>query len=182
MMKDLPQSLRDHPQCVRYFDTWQRNEGSIVFVPLAEILKANGLLEEACSVCEQGLRHNPDSISGRLLLASVYWAINRRDDAERMAAQVLARMPDHPEASQYVTNSIAPKPVTAELKPAGASDSSAGLWQTPTMADILVGQGEYEAALRILGELVQKDPKNSILRRRLNEIQEMASGEEQTIV
>ncbi len=149
---------------------WNHNKGSIAFVPLAEILRTEGFLEEAQQVCERGLEFNPESVSGRLILASVYWDQNKKSDAERIANQILDRMPGHAEALKYVARQRS-RPVLPQKL----------LWQTSTMAEILADQGEYREAVGILDRLVKRDPKNKDLKLRLNELEEMVSGEEKTI-
>ncbi len=175
-MNEVPAPLREHTQFLKYFETWSRNRASIVFVPMAEILRDQGLLDEALELCKIGLEHNHDSISGRLIQASVYWALNRKTEAERVAAQVLARMPGHPEALKY-----APKLRQEALKQK-KSVQGKDMWHTPTMAEILVGQGEYQEAIRILQELSVQDPKDRELRMRIQELEEMITGEEKTVV
>lgn len=101
-MKRIPKALRGHEQFCRYFDIWRRNQRSIVFVPLAEMLQTKELLAEACQVCEAGLQYNAESISGRVLLASVYSALGRQRDAERLAHEILKRMPAHSQALKYL--------------------------------------------------------------------------------
>ena len=114
-LKQIPKAVADNAQFARYWDILQMNPASIVFVPMAELLREAGCLEEARDVCEQGLRHNADSISGRLLLASVYLALGRAGEAEHLAREVRARMPGHPEAARYIKS----QPAVPPLYPAG---------------------------------------------------------------
>lgn len=223
-IQDLPESLRDNPQYIRYLKIWSCNETSITFVPLAQMLRERGFLEEAREVCEMGLKYNVTSISGRLILAAIYSALGRMGDAKDLAVQVLKRMPGHPEALKYISEESSIKDVKS-TKPAktvlkripghpgalkntskkpnikdvkskdralsvldsrdearlGALDIK-DLWLTPTMAEILAGQGELREAINILNRLRKKEPKNVKIRKRIKELQEIGSGDEKTLV
>jgi len=168
-METVPEAMQNNPQFLRYFATWRENEASIVFVPMAEILRDAGYLEEACQVCEKSLEHHPDSISGRLLLASLYWGLQRRADADRLAREILERMPEHPEAIRYLKNGL--------KRPLRASDPL----HTATMAEIMVKQGAFGDAVQVLRSLLKEDPTNRDIRHRLAEVEEMLSGEEKTV-
>lgn len=168
-METIPKEFRNNAQFLRYYEIWREHEASIVFVPLAQMLRKGGYLKEASEVCEKSLPHHPDSISGRLLLASIYWDLGQRDQSERLAREILERMPDHPEAIRYLKGHSAF--VQAESDPLA----------TTTMADILIQQGAFSDAAEILRKMVAGSPGDRELRNRLAEIEELLSGEEKTI-
>ena len=168
-MERIPEEFRNNAQFLRYFEIWREHEASIVFVPLAQILRNGGYLQEASEICETSLPHHPDSISGRLLLASIYWDLGKRDQADRLAREILERMPDHPEAIRYLKGS------------AEAAQTPHDPLATTTMADILIQQGAYSDAADILRKMIAGNPGNRDLRNRLAEIEELLSGEEKTI-
>jgi predicted Zn-dependent protease len=168
-MESIPEKFLNNPQFLRYYEVWCENEASIVFVPLAQMLRDGGYLQEASEICEKSLKHHPDSISGRLLLASIYWNLDRKEKADRLAREILERMPDHPEAIQYLQTGSGP------VKNLGDP------MYTETMVDILVEQGAYGDAAEVLRQLIKGNPGNRLLRHRLTEIEEMLSGEEKTV-
>ncbi len=176
-MKQVPEQLRDNQQFKQYYELWRQNQGSIVFVPMAEMLREQGCLDEARFVCEQGLKQNPESISGRLILASVYSSLGQMQQADAMAQEVLERMPEHPEAQRYLISKNVAEP--GEVK---SQLSENDPWENVTMVQILVGQGEYDAAAKIIRALLRKSPDNQQLRQRLHEIEDELSGEEKTVV
>lgn len=153
-MQRIPDQYRDHPEFRRYFEIWQHNEASFVFVPLADMLRRGGFLEEAREVCLRGLKHHPDSVSGRLVLASIYWELGQRAEAHRLASEILERMPSHPEARKFLGGATREVPLTM---------------QTLTMAEILAGQGAYREACEIVQLLLQREPENERLRGRLQQ-------------
>lgn len=154
-MESVLEKYRDHPEFQRYFQVWRQNEASIVFVPLANILRADGCLPEAREICERGLKHNPESVSGRLLLASIYWDLGQKKEADRLAREILVKMPTHPEAHKYLLG----RPTV----------SFAPLMRTLTMAEILAKQEAFDDACAIVEELLQADPENEGLKKRLAE-------------
>lgn len=168
-MESIPKEFSNNAQFLRYYEIWREHEASIVFVPLAQILRDAGYLKEASEICEKSLPHNPESISGRLLLASIYWDLGKRDLADRLAREILERMPEHPDAIRYLKTS------------ADSAPPSRDPLATTTMADILIGQGAYSDAAEVLRKMIAGNPDNRELRNRLAEVEELLSGEEKTI-
>lgn len=168
-MDVLPEVFNDNAQFKRYYETWCENEASIVFVPMAEMLREEGLIQEACDVCEKSLRYHQGSISGRLLLASLYWDLGKKKKADQMAREILNRMPDHAGARKFLTGGKGPK-----RKPDNPL-------HTTTMVEVLVRQGAYQDASVVLRDLIRADPTNQDLRKRLAEVEEQLSGEEKTV-
>ncbi len=165
-MEQIPKAYQDHPQFQKYYEIWCRNEASFVFVPLADMLVKEGLLEEARTVCERGLKHHPGSVSGRLILASVYWSLGQKEAADGLAQAILKEMPDHPGAGRYLLTS-----------PAVSSSPLPQLPKTMTMADILAGQGAYREACQIVQVLLESEPGNEKLSQRLQQWQQQEMGQ-----
>jgi len=67
-----------------YRDKLQQNPGSLVFVQLADCYRKKGLLEEATTTCEDGLKRNPALLSGQLMMGRIFMA--RRMHAEAVDA------------------------------------------------------------------------------------------------
>lgn len=168
MFKRVPKTFKNHPQFTRYLELWHQDESSFVFVPLAALLREQGYLKEAQEVCAKGLSHHPDSVSGRLILASVYWDLGNKKEADRLAREILEVMPHHDEARRFLevkAPSLSPK------KPGVSSYQPVAPWHTATMVDILLKQGADDEAVHILRGLLNRDPKNRALRKRLKELE-----------
>lgn len=58
-----------HPVIYEYLKKYQDDPTSRVFAPLAESYRKAGLLDEAISVCREGLRIHPGFVGGRVALA-----------------------------------------------------------------------------------------------------------------
>lgn len=181
-MEQIPEKYRNHPAFQRYFDLWQKDESSFVFVPLADMLRSEDLLEEAREVCERGLQHHPDSVSGRLILAKVYWNLGRKEEADGIARQILERMPSHPEAQKFLLHDPLGSEATSDQReregeappalPAEGVTRTPIMMQTLTMAKILAEQGAFTEARTIVQMLLQQDPDNGQLIKCLQEWQQ----------
>lgn len=71
-----------------YREMLKFDPGSRIFVPLAEELCAAGRWEEAAKVCEEGLRHRPDSLRGRALLGSALMEMGEAEESERVLLEI----------------------------------------------------------------------------------------------
>lgn len=184
---NLPETLMKNPHFARYYRTWEKNQLSIVFVPLAQICREQGLLAEAREICEKGLAQHPHSVSGRLLLARVYFDLEEMGQARRLVEEILAELPAQKEAHsllQKILRCCGPaknsqmqgdvrRPTEAYLEgtPQGAPtsvneadgifiQSAAPLWENVTMAKIYADQGEIKIALQIVERIIARDPQN----------------------
>lgn len=152
-----PESLMRNPHFSRYFRTWQKNPLSIVFVPLAQICREQGLLQEAREICENGLKHHPHSVGGRMLLARIYYDLDDFENAKATAEQILEEMPAQSEA-QSLLEKIQRSPIGATAsKPIEGTKS---LWENLTMARIYADQGETKIALGIVERILKRNPDN----------------------
>ncbi len=66
-------NLLNNSHFLRYHNQWQENPTSILFAPIAEYLISYDLLDEALKICLAGLVHHPKMVSGRLVLAKIYF-------------------------------------------------------------------------------------------------------------
>ena len=162
---EIPEILQDHPEFQRYFAVWRKNQSSFVFVPLADMLRRSGHSDIALQVCEKGLEYHPDSVSGRMILASVYFELGQKYEADRTAREILARMPGHPEAAKFLLGESAHDPGTTVSEREFTSLAP----KTITMAEILAGQGAYREAASIIKALLLRDPQNERLQQYLRE-------------
>jgi len=173
--------LSKNPHFVRYFNTWQKNPASIVFIPLAELYREQGLFVEAREVCLKGLEHHPRSIAGLLMLAQLEYDRELYAEARRLAGQVLSQIPGQREARALLSKIDAAS--TAEgLDEDPCSDTrseerpsaveAAPLFETCTMAQIYADQGEKRTALQIVKNILARDPANE----RARTLEEQWSG------
>lgn len=146
MMNDIPNSLKRDPNFSRYLNKWAVNEASIVFIPLAEILRKNGLLDKALDVCRKGLGFHPESVSGRLQLARILADRNDIAEARKVLLDILSCIPDQADA----------KEILERLKKKEKVDC----FETFTMAKICLDQGDSRRALAILETVLARDPGN----------------------
>ena len=142
-----------NPHFSRYYHTWQQNERSLVFIPLVEYFRTKGLVQEALALCEKGLVHHPQSVTGRLALARVYSDLGKKEEAETLLRAILTELPGQQEALLLL----------AKLQ--GPSDFSTipvalGPWDTCTMAAIFARQGDHRKALGIVEKILALDPEH----------------------
>lgn len=71
-------------------EKFARNPTSRIFAPLADAYRRAGRIDEAIDVCQRGLRHHPDYLSGQLVLARTYYDRGDLDMAANVFRQVLA--------------------------------------------------------------------------------------------
>jgi len=155
---NFPEELSHNPHFSRYFRTWQKNPLSIVFIPLAQICREKGHLQEAQEICEKGLSHHPHSVSGRLMLARIYFDMDKMKEARGVLEEILKELPVQKEALILLArinqctgvSKNDPRPVTSGQVPS--------LWENFTMAQIYADQGELKTAVRILDKILMREP------------------------
>ena len=168
---NIPENLTRNSHFQRYYRTWQKNPLSVVFVPLAQICRDHGYLQEAQEICEAGLQHNPDSVSGRLTLAQILYAKGDLSKVEVIAEQVLKTYPTQQEARSLLTRvkkdlldgvegsqelNDAEEVTQKEEKP----EKNTNLWENVTMAQIYADQGEMKIARDILHRILKRQPQD----------------------
>jgi tetratricopeptide (TPR) repeat protein len=164
---DIPTELQRNSHFMRYFRTWQKNELSIVFIPLAQICREQGFLEIAREICEKGLARHPTSVSGRLMLARIFMDRDEDEKANEIIEKVLHEYPAQQEAQALLEKvsrcrgdgDRTPKEQLREDRPYEQPTTS--LWENPTMAKIYADQGETRIALKILDKILARNPQNA---------------------
>lgn len=158
----IPEDLNKNSHFLRYYRTWQKNPLSIVFVSLSQICLESGFLDQALEICEQGLTHHPDSVSGRLMLARIFYEKEDREKAREIAEKVLRDFPGQKEAWDLLQKILRLKAQNSEnAAPSQAELPTHNLWENVTMAKIYADQGEKKIALGILSKLLSKNPNHS---------------------
>lgn len=169
---NIPENLTRNSHFQRYYRTWQKNPLSVVFVPLAQICRDHGYLQEAQEICEAGLQHNPDSVSGRLTLAHILYAKGELKKVEEMTESILMTYPTQSEA-RSLQNRVK-KDLYTELSPSSPkaaedeeitlveekNEKNTNLWENVTMAQIYADQGEMKIARDILHRVLKRNPQN----------------------
>jgi predicted Zn-dependent protease len=61
--------LKSYPQIYSYLKKYQEDPTSRVFAPLAESYRKAGLIDEAIEIARDGIKHHPQFLSGRVVLA-----------------------------------------------------------------------------------------------------------------
>lgn len=162
---NIPEELHRNPHFARYYRTWQKNDLSIVFIPLAQICREHGLLEEAREICEKGLARHPQSVSGRLMLARILMDLERMGEAKGVVERVLEEFPAQQEAKTLLQKivrmgGVDETPEDAE-EVTEKAEKTASPWENPTMAKIYAEQGETKTALQIVDRILARNPQDT---------------------
>lgn len=143
---------------LRYYNQWCKQPSSMVFASLAEFFLIYDMIEESIKVCREGLKHNPNSVSGKLVLAKAYMRQGNLDDADEELRKILSVLPSHTKAQELRMEidmlRQGEKLVYGDL-PA---------WQTVTMAKIYSSQGHDDKAREIYEAILSRDPTNDAAR------------------
>ncbi|MGC8685490.1 MAG: tetratricopeptide repeat protein [bacterium] len=83
------------PEIERHIQILRKDPKSPVFAVLSEAYRKGGLLDEAISVATEGLKHNPNYVSGRVALARAYFDKGELDKAEEEFKRVVKSTPDN---------------------------------------------------------------------------------------
>lgn len=172
---NLPDSLSKNSHFSRYYRTWQKNPLSVVFIPLAQICREQGLLEEAKEICVRGLEHHPESVSGRLMLSRVLFDMEEWMPARDIVEKILQDYPAQQEAKTLLEkmNRCQPDFKNNQEHPSFSEDKtekvfskslepSTNLWENVTMAKIYADQGELKIARQILERLLARNPTHEM--------------------
>jgi len=168
-----------------------------VFVPLAELLAADGDLDGAVTVLEAGLARLPRSVAARVVLGRILLAAGRGERAREVLAEVLDADADNLVARQLLADDarrrgdweasvghldhlarLEPEEErwTAALAEAHARAEGSGAagqagFATMTMVDIYVAQGYLDRAAEALRRILAAQPDRADARRRLAEVE-----------
>ncbi|GEM_PF-1391084 len=172
---NLPDSLSKNSHFSRYYRTWQKNPLSVVFIPLAQICREQGLLEEAKEICQRGLEHHPESVSGRLMLSRILFDMEEFTTARDMVEKILQDYPAQQEAKTLLEKMKRCQPDyenNSELSSLPEDDTEkvfakslepiTNLWENATMAKIYADQGETKIALQIVDRLLARNPSHEM--------------------
>lgn len=83
------------PEIERHIQILSKDPKSPVFAVLSEAYRKGGLLDEAIAVATEGLKHNPNYVSGRVALARAYLDKGELDKAEDEFKKVIKSTPDN---------------------------------------------------------------------------------------
>ena len=156
--------LLRNPHFARYYRTWEKNDLSIVFIPLAQICREQGFLDEAKEICEKGLERHPTSVAGRLMLARILSDREEMARARAVVETVVAEFPGQQEA-QTLLQRIKRSQGTIEedeeiTEVAESPDNEAPLWENVTMAKIYADQGDTKVARQMVERILTRTPQD----------------------
>ncbi len=83
------------PYFREYLRRFQEDPTSRVFAPLADAYRRLSRLDEAVSICLEGLEHHPDFHGGRIVLAKCYLAKNQLQEARTELERVVRAVPEN---------------------------------------------------------------------------------------
>jgi tetratricopeptide (TPR) repeat protein len=83
------------PYFREYLRRFQEDPTSRVFAPLAEAYRRLGRMDDAISICLEGLEHHPDFHGGRVILAKCYLAKNLLHEAKQELERVVHAVPEN---------------------------------------------------------------------------------------
>ncbi len=165
---------------LRYYRQWQEDPTSIVFAPVAEYFLLYGMIDEAFTVCREGIKRYPTLVSGRIIMAKVHLKRGNWEEAEDELQQALNIMPENDRARVMLEEieELKAREARGEMSmkvPAPAvahvpheERSSAPSWNTVTMAKIYATQGHRDRACEIYRTILKADPANEAARNGLD--------------
>ena len=172
---------------LRYYKQWQSNPSSVVFAPIADFFVSYGMLDDAIKVCKEGLKRNPDLISGHIVLARAYIAKGDIIQATKILDELAEIAPNNRLVLKLKSSlQLSNKPKEVEKKshidrtasndtPPNDAKASNLPWETLTMADIYISQGHYEKAKRIYKSILNREPDNEAAKTGINRIMKYSS-------
>jgi tetratricopeptide (TPR) repeat protein len=177
----MHRELLNNSLFLRYYNQWLKKPDSIVFASVADYLLIYDMVDEAIKVCREGLKHSPDAITGRLVLAKALIKAGNLDQAEDETDYVIDRVPNNTKALELkqqiesLRRGKMPSEPVEEIinEPDVAADEPA--WQTVTMARIYHSQGHEQKAREIYHAILERDPSNEAARDGLDSLGEALS-------
>ena len=79
----------------RYQIIFEKDKSTQLFAPLAEAYRKMGLLKQALEVCESGLEHHPNFISGLVAYAGVLYDLENYEKAKKVLDKATTQNPDN---------------------------------------------------------------------------------------
>lgn len=83
------------PEIEKYIELLSKDPKSRVFAPLAEAYRKGGLLDEAIQVARDGLKFNPNYVSGRMALGRAYYDKGMKTEAREELEKAVKAAPDN---------------------------------------------------------------------------------------
>lgn len=190
----IPPALANNSLFLNYFQRWQHDPTSAAFVGVADLLAAYQCHDDAIRVCEEGLEHNPQLTTARLVLARSLEATGQGERAREVILDLLAQHPDQREARTIYAR-LTPSEVSfvptarespeisllpddgpiplerPELPKRSARPAVPTLWKTLTMARLYAAQGHRRNAEEIYERILHDDPHNADAKEELRSMQ-----------
>src|SRR5690349_10581135 len=94
-----------HPAIYRYLKKYQEDPTSRVFAPLAEAYRKAGLVDEAISICREGLKIHPHFASGRVALARALFDKRQYSEVAKELEPIIQDIPDNLVAQRLMAES-----------------------------------------------------------------------------
>lgn len=133
---------------------------------LAESLLEDRQYEEALRVAREGITFHPDLLSCRVVLAESLEALGRTDEA-REALESARRKADQVHRSLDRLAGLETRMAERPERGGADSDEPPVELPSPTLAELYLRQGDQEAAIRVLRQVLAKDPENLSARQKL---------------
>lgn len=162
-----PDLLAD-PTFHRCYQRWVAQPTSAAFVGVADLLRACGRVADAIEVCREGLRHQPQLITARLILARCLLAQNLHEHAHALVLGVLREAPKNHEALDLARElaemgtkdeSVPPDPSIVH-PPSSSVSSLSPITLTLTLGRLYAAQGHVREAQTVFQQLLYTDPAN----------------------
>lgn len=153
-----PDLLAD-PTFHRCYQRWVAQPTSAAFVGVADLLRARGRVADAIEVCREGLRHQPQLITARLILARCLLAQNCHEDAHAVVLGVLHEAPKNHEALD-LARELADVGTRDDRPPHSVADGRPSSLVTLTLGRLYAAQGHVREAQTVFQQLLHADPAN----------------------
>lgn len=93
------------PLIFGYLKKYQEDPQSRVFAPLAEAYRKSGMVDEALEIAQEGLKHHPHFVGGRVALARALFDKKRFEEVVSELAQIVRDVPDNIVAQRLMAES-----------------------------------------------------------------------------
>jgi tetratricopeptide (TPR) repeat protein len=175
----------------RLRQAWDRDPGSLAFVPLGESLRLRGDLEEAIRITRSGLAHKPNHSSGHLVLGRCLFDKGEFSDAIREFEEVISLdsknalalrllglalkrkgWSDDGETAVATRTERERKPEMFEVESRASLEHPLDIeFFTKTMGEIFERQGFLRKALEVYQRLLSAHPERADIRERIEAIE-----------
>ncbi|MEK6645226.1 MAG: tetratricopeptide repeat protein [Candidatus Firestonebacteria bacterium] len=159
------------------------NPNSLIFLPLAQLYRKTGMLDDAIIICKRGLEIHPTYTGANVLLSRIYVekqmyqeALNELEsivhsDSSNIMANVLLREVYEKLGRNLDAQKTLEKITTLQrVESVFETNSHKDEMLTSTIAEIYVKQGLVNDAIQIYQKILEAEPRNEKARIRLNEL------------